>query len=275
MSSANQPSVALVNATKRVLRPFVRFLLARGITLPFLSQLLKQLYVEVAERDFALDDKPQTDSRISLLTGVHRKDVRRLRGQKTAEIEPPEAVSLGAQVINNWLTERRYLDKHGRPKVLPMRSTNARQVSFESLVGSVSRQDLRPRVVLDELLRLKIVALEDEQITLLQEAFVPALGDDEKLHYFAQNLRDHIESAATNVLSQPPKYFERAVSYHGLTSDDVEELQSLATESASESLKEVNRRAKQLKKRSAGKPDNNRRINFGNYFFTGDEEDER
>ena len=275
MSTTNQPSPALISAVTRVLRPFVRFLLARGITLPFVTQLLKQLYVEVAERDFALEDKPQTDSRISMLTGVHRKDVRRLRDQEAIAGETPNAVSLGAQVINNWLTERRYLDKGGRPKELPIRGSNARATSFESLVASVSRQDLRPRVVLDELLRLQIVSVNDDRVSLTQEAFVPAQGEKEKLHYFGQNLRDHIEAATANIQAERPKFLERAVTYHGLTADDVAELQELAKESASESLKEVNRRAKQLKKRSENKPDNDQRISYGSFFFTGSAKDEQ
>jgi len=36
----------------------------------------------VAERDFALSFKQPTDSRISLLTGIHRKEVARLRHPK-------------------------------------------------------------------------------------------------------------------------------------------------------------------------------------------------
>ena len=51
-----------------------------GLTFPALADLLRELYVNVAEYDFALSGKEQTDSRVSLLTGIHRKEVRRLRG---------------------------------------------------------------------------------------------------------------------------------------------------------------------------------------------------
>ena len=64
----------------RLLRPLVRLLIRSGITFPVATELLRELYVNVAENDFGLPDKEQTDSRVSLLTGIHRKEVRRLRG---------------------------------------------------------------------------------------------------------------------------------------------------------------------------------------------------
>ena len=276
MNPASEPSKALISALKRVLRPLIRFMLANGVTLPFLTQLLKQLYVEVAEEHFALEGKPQTDSRISLLTGVHRKDVRRLRNEPPDTTDTTSTISLGAQIVSNWLSERRYTDGEGHPKVLPMRSKNARTVSFEDLVASVSRQDLRPRVVLDELLRLEIVSVNDEEyIALRHEAFIPPEGSDEQFHYFAQNVRDHIAAAAHNLDANKPAMLERAVTYHGLTDENVVELKELSSQLATEALKAVNRRAKQLKKQSAKRADNDQRINFGTYFYSESEEDER
>ena len=76
---AGLPAPALVRALRRLLRPLVRLLLAKQVTYPFLANLLKAVYVEVAEREFAIAGKSQTTSRLSLLTGIHRKDAERLR----------------------------------------------------------------------------------------------------------------------------------------------------------------------------------------------------
>ena len=73
------PPAALLRASRRLLRPLVRLLMRAGVTFPVLADLLRTLYVEVAARDLLVDPKAQTDSRISLLTGVHRKEIRRLR----------------------------------------------------------------------------------------------------------------------------------------------------------------------------------------------------
>ena len=62
-----------------LLRPLVHLLLSKQITFPILTTLLKELYVEVASEEFQIEGKRLTDSRINLLTGIHRKDVRRFR----------------------------------------------------------------------------------------------------------------------------------------------------------------------------------------------------
>src|SRR5262245_30078545 len=66
-------------ALTRVLHPLVRLMIARGITFSAAVELLKRVYVEVADQHFRLTDERQTDSRVSLITGLHRKDVKRLR----------------------------------------------------------------------------------------------------------------------------------------------------------------------------------------------------
>lgn len=67
------PSIpdALTRTLRTVLRPVVRLMLARGVTLPLAVELMKRVFVQVALEESATD-KPVTDSRVSLLTGVHR-----------------------------------------------------------------------------------------------------------------------------------------------------------------------------------------------------------
>ena len=76
-----QPPATLVTALRKLLRPLVRLLLSFQVSYPFLSTLLKSIYVDVADQEFSVDGKRQSDSRITLLTGVHRKDVKRLRDE--------------------------------------------------------------------------------------------------------------------------------------------------------------------------------------------------
>src|ERR1700704_431682 len=78
-SRAMTPPASLLNALRQLLRPLVRLLTAQAITFPMLPELLKHIYVDEAVRHFGLGGEPPSDSRVSLLTGVHRKDVRRLR----------------------------------------------------------------------------------------------------------------------------------------------------------------------------------------------------
>src|SRR5262245_35350401 len=186
------PPGSLITALRHLLRPLVRLLVARGFTYPMLADLLKQTYVDVADRDFRLGGEPPTDSRVSLISGVHRKDVRRLRGAAPPDEESvPESVALGAQLASAWTTRREFLDAKGRPRRLARLASQGGKRSFEGLVASVSR-DIRARSVLDEWLRLGVVELDkDDHVVLRAASFVPARGFDEKAFYFGHNLHDH------------------------------------------------------------------------------------
>ncbi|UUZ77688.1 DUF6502 family protein [Polaromonas sp. P1(28)-13] len=206
------PSPAFVLALRRVLRPLVRLMLARGVTLPYLTELLKALMVEVADKEFRIGAKAPTDSRVSLVTGVHRKDVSRLRQAMDSSAEiVPSVVSLGAQLVAVWLGSPRYLDEEGRPKPLPRFVSEGGELSFEGLVASVN-SDIRSRVVLDEWRRLGVVHFDDERrVCLNAAAFVPAAGFDEKAFYLGHNLHDHAAAAAHNLLGGQPAFLERSV----------------------------------------------------------------
>jgi len=173
----------LIVALQRLLRPLVRLLINRSIPFPFAANLLRRAYIDVAVKEFPVASKPQTDSRITLLTGVHRKDVKRLRGEPRPVWRAPRVASLSSQLIARWTTLREYLDAQGAPLPLPRLAAGGRH-SFESLVRSLNT-DIRPRVVLDEWLRLGIARLDDDDRVYLDvEAFVPPQGSEEMTYYF-------------------------------------------------------------------------------------------
>ena len=269
-----EPAKSLVAALRALLRPLVRLLLAHGITLPALTALLKSLYVEVAEQEFPIPGKPQTDSRINLLTGVHRKDIRRLRRESPGDDVVPVSVAVGTQLVAKWVGEQQYLDAAGSPKALPIRKAQGGEASFEQLVEAVARQDLRPRVVLDELLRLGVVAVDDNCVRLNAEAFIPEKGFDEKAFYFGRNLRDHMATGVHNMLGDVPPLFERSVSYHKLSSASAKELNELADQLGMQMLKTINNRAVEMKRRDEESSGEKQRINFGIYLYIGDDDSE-
>jgi Family of unknown function (DUF6502) len=262
------PPPSLVRALRQLLRPLVRLLVARGVSYTMLSDLLKQVYVEVADREFRLDGKPPTDSRVSLLSGVHRKDVRRLREAAPAgEDAVPESVALGAQLVSAWTTRREFLDSKRRPRPLARLASQGGARSFESLVASVSK-DIRPRSILDEWLRLGVVELDaKDQVVLRTAAFVPRRGFDEMAFYLGHNAHDHLAAAAHNLLAEGDPFLERSVHYDALGEQSVAELAALAGRAGMEALNKVNRKAIACEARDRGEPAPRRRMTFGVYFF--------
>lgn len=269
------PSTAVIRALRQVCTPLARLMLAKGITYPQFAELMKGVFVEVAEREFRLDGKAQTDSRVSLLSGVHRKDVRRLRSAPPdADSVAAKSVSLGAQLVAAWTGLRRFQDKQGRPLPLPRLHSQGAGVSFESLAERVST-DIRARAVLDELLRLGVVHLDEQDRAVLDaQAFVPRGGEEEKLVYFGRNVRDHAAAAAHNVLGAGEPFLERSVHYDALSAASTRELAALAETQGMSAVQSLNRRAIELEERDAAAPGARRRFTFGVYFYEADAGDE-
>jgi len=263
------PAASLITALRHLLRPLVRLLVARGFTYPMLADLLKQIYVDTADRDFRLAGAPPTDSRVSLISGVHRKDVRRLRGATAPDEEAiPDTVALGAQLAAAWTTQPEFVDSKGRPRRLARLASQGGRRSFEALVASVS-SDIRARSVLDEWLRLGVVELDKEdRVVLRAAAFVPARGFDEKAFYFGHNLHDHLAAAAHNLLREGPPFLERSVHYDALGPRSEAELAALSEEAGTVALQAINRKAIACEARDRSDPAPRRRFTFGIYFFS-------
>lgn len=262
------PSQRLQSAVRMLLRPLVQLLLSRQITYPILTRLLKDLYVEVASDEFAIEGKRLTDSRINLLTGIHRKDVRRLREEpeEAAPESRPKSISLGAQIVARWTDQLEFQDDEGRPAPLTRRPSPG-EVSFDDLVSSVSR-DIRPRSVLDEWQRLGVVHIDDrDRVVLNSDAFIPSRSFDEKAYSLGHTLHDHIAAGAHNLMDNEDPMLERSVFYSGLSEASVAELLSLSEERGMEALHAVNRRAMELQERDRGRKGASHRMRLGIYAF--------
>ncbi len=260
---------ALARALRRALRPLVRLMLANGLTLPYLVEMLKSLMVEVADREIRIGVKPPTDSRVSLVTGVHRKDVGRLRQQHARDgHDVPAVASLGARVLALWQGSAPYLDAGGEPRPLPRFVSEGGTVSFEGLVSSIN-SDIRSRVLLDEWLRLGLVRLDEERrVCLCVEAFVPAEGSDEKASYLGHNLHDHAAAATHNLLGGAPPFLERSVHYGSLPAVAVQVLAQQAETAGMKALLAVNKGALAESRKTGTIGDTRRRMTFGIYFYS-------
>ena len=261
------PPPALVAAIEKILRPLIRLMLSYQITYPYLLGLLKATYVDVAETEFQVNGKRQSDSRINLLTGVHRKDVKRLRAETREESRTPATVSTGAQIVGHWLGSKEFLDEQDHPRPLALRTTDPNSAGFDELVQRVCKQDIRPRVILDEWLRLGVAHVENEHVVLNTGAFTPEKGFDEKVFFFGKNTQDHITAASHNLLGRKPSYFDRSVYYDRLTKASIDELSELADSLGMRVLTEMNKAALARQQQDEGAAEAHYRMNFGLFNF--------
>ena len=263
-------SDAFLRVLRGLFRPLVRTMIARGLTAPVIYSLLKRVYVEVAEESFRLDDKPLTDSRIALLTGVHRKDIRTFRTEDDDTRQARRKSALLATVIGQW-TSAPDFSVGATPLLLPRQSDDG--PDFETLVRSVSR-DVRPRTVLDELLHAGLVAETADGLLQLQPEAVVGTGDTEgKEAFFAANVGDHLAAATENLLADTPPYFERAVFYNQLPPDAVDEIEMAARTKAQALLEDLNRQSSTLHRVQTAADGPRQRYRLGIYFYREDAAD--
>jgi hypothetical protein len=255
-----------LRALRRMLRPLVRALISQGVTAPKLYKLLKTIYVDVASEEFLIEGKAPTDSRISLLTGVHRRDIRSILDNPDDAWESARTkTTMMATVVGQWVTQPDYLTQDGAPKPLPMRAAEGE--SFESLVRSVNK-DIRPRTVLDELLRQNLIEEDaDGGLRIVEDALVGPKSDADKLVFFAANLGDHLAAASENLLSDTPPFYERAVFYNGLDAASVDGLEADAREKAQALLEDMNRASSSLQKQDRDSTEPKERFRLGIYFY--------
>ena len=268
------PPSAIIKALTRLLRPLVRFLISYGVTYPSVISLVKRIYVEEAETSFQVDRKRQTDSRISLITGVHRKDVKRMRGGNPEVTKAPLPISIGAQMVAIWVGDPNYLDETDKPVALPRLHPKDGGPSFEGLVESVSK-DVRPRTVLDEWARQEIVTVDEDGIIHLNtDAFVPKKDLNQLAYYFGRNVQDHIAAGVQNIQGHGTRFPERSVYYDKLTPESVESLREFSREAGMEALVKTNKAALERAEADENNPNATYRMNFGLYFYSVDEEKE-
>lgn len=264
---------ALISAARRILRPLARLLMARGIDFPAFSEIVKEVFVEVAAEDFPMDDRTLTDSRVSLLSGVHRREVKRIRTLDRRAGGPPPSVSLGAAAVARWCADECFLDAQRRPAPLPRLASHGGERSFERLIESVSK-DIRPRAVLEEWLRLGIVRVDDQEyVHLLEAAFIPTAGFDEKAFFLGKGVADHLSAAAHNLGGDKPPFTDRCVYYDGLTEASMRMLMTRSRDLTVGALNEINRLASELQAQDSEAPENAYRITFGSFFYSERERD--
>ena len=262
---------AMLGALRPLLRPLVRLLIACGATFPAAADLLRRLYVEVAQ--VGLPPQARTDSRISVLTGVHRKELRRLREAPELIELVPEAVTIGSVVVARWLGVPPYAGRRRKPRVLPRLGPAP---SFETLVESVTR-DVRPRTILDDFLAQGLVTVDaKDRVHLAAAAYLPAPGRVAQLFYFSRNLRDHAAAGAANVLAAgPAPFLDRSLHYDRLTQEAADALEAAARQAAEALLLDLNRLALRLIEEGGEAPpgETGARVNVGLYVFKEREPD--
>src|SRR5690242_6764833 len=129
MNAANAHN-RLMRACYSFMLPIARLLLRSGVGFKEFAEISRMAFVEVASRDYGLRGRPTNLSRVAAMTGIPRKQVKRLRN---AAHEDDVRVELGLlqDILERWYTDKNFLNREGKPKPLLM---HGQRVSFVKLV---------------------------------------------------------------------------------------------------------------------------------------------
>ena len=263
-----------LNAALRVMSPLVEMLLKEGITYPCFANALKQVFIEAAQNVIESSSVKVNDSRISTLSGIHRKDVREWH-KSGKPLSPAKPFSAAMEVYTRWASDPAYCNDKGEPRLL---ARTGEPGSFEELATSVST-DVHPRAVLEELLRLGVVKLENKsgeetptRLRLCAGAFVPREGYSEMLQIFADNVADHIATAAYNLKGGEDTLLEQSVFADNLTAESAATLSALSSKLWAGVFQEMVRAATHLTEQDKDIEGAKERVRLGMYFYRNKDE---
>ncbi|MBP9839093.1 MAG: hypothetical protein KBC84_10325, partial [Proteobacteria bacterium] len=134
-----------------LLKPIVAFSLRHGLKVPDLIDVIKSLFIELSLTEIAKEETTPSVSKISAMTGLHRKFIPEL--QKKYNNPEQKSRNVIARILGQWQGDRRFKNKNGKPKVLGIAGLES---EFAKLVFSVSA-DLNPFTILAELIRMGVI----------------------------------------------------------------------------------------------------------------------
>ncbi|MDJ0911532.1 MAG: DUF6502 family protein [Woeseiaceae bacterium] len=199
-------------ALRMLLKPLVRLLISQGVTHTDLSNAAKEVYVEMAIRHF-MDTEKINQSRIAVITGLTRKEVRRVLDKAQDRSRADEGFSRPGRLLAGWHSDPNFIGPYGVPLELPYDAGPDEKRSFKQLV-KIYGADMSPKAMLDILMSSgAVVEAEQGLYRAVRRSFEPTALSPELLERFGYVAHDFFSTAARNIERQAAseKLLERVV----------------------------------------------------------------
>lgn len=167
--------------------PLARLMLRCGVGCSEFVAVSKSVFVEVASEQYGVRGRPANDSRVAAITGLSRKQVRRIRNEGPVTRWTPDMKTTPVNtVLHYWHFDPNYSEAPGEPRSLPFQGDR----SFTTLIREYGG-DIPAGAMLRALVRTG-AAFEDEQgnVTPGGRYFYPDKFDEDFVRNAAYALRN-------------------------------------------------------------------------------------
>lgn len=231
--------IHLLEAIRFMMKPLVRLLINQGVSHADFTEAMKDVYVDSAIRHFG--DGKVNQSRVAILTGMTRKEVRNVIDRAIAIQENQKALSRPERVLAGWHNDIKYIGPYGFPLEIPYESRDEDEPCFTKLVKTYSG-DMSPRAMLQELIRGGSVVEVDNRIKVVRRDFEPSALSPELIARLGDIGHKFFLTAAANIekKEQGSGYFDRYVyAENGCTEEVIGEFDSYVKKTGQLYLEEL------------------------------------
>lgn len=265
----NKQQSMLLTAIEKILTPLVRILLRNGIAFGEFGELARKVYVDVASRDFLPVSGRQTDSRVSGMTGLSRKEVKRLKqAPAIGRSVDQNRFNRAVRVISGWGNDRRFTNGSGKPRQLDI---SEGKDTFADLVDEYSG-DVTVKAMLSILEESGSVARRGDKLRLVRQAYIPAADATGKLEILGSDVAELALVIEHNLGSEQPRpYLQRKVMYDNVAPEKLEILREHTSREAGALLKKLDRYFAGKEQTTSSK--SGRKVSAGIYYYEYPEEE--
>lgn len=234
----SEQKTVVYRSCRLLLRPVALLLLKCGMTWKEFSELSKRVFVEVASAEFGIRGRPTNVSRVSILTGIARKEIARLRSAVAGEAPAPGTRTNDAtRLLSGWHQDPEFRDRDGKPLPLPERGPAP---SFETLFRRYGG-DTPFQTLLKELRAAGSVGSDARQrLTAIRRYHMPAAMSEENIRLFGANLFDHARTLEGNVSGRKDaRRFEGYATEERIRAEDAAAFRQFVEERGQRFLEEI------------------------------------
>lgn len=234
-----KPNSTLLSALLKALRPIASFLMKAGVGYREFSEIAKCAFVDVATTDYGLRGRPTNISRVAVMTGLTRKEVKRLRDKIAAGLDSQSLrVIPPAEILDKWFSDPEFLDSRGRPLEL---SFDGDEPSFTTLVRRYGG-DIPAGAMRTELKRVgAIQESEDDRLMVVKRYFKPLDIENQLNRALGQAVFGLTSAIDHNISSAEGEEWVERVAYSAtIKNGDASRIRRVAYDRAGEFVESIN-----------------------------------